>query len=159
MIADEGDLFDLTSGGDLAVAAQRLAAVPFYTRAAKKSDPPRRVRDGRVLSANGEKLLANLERAKAQPLWRVLVALSIRHVGPTAARALAGHFGSLDAIRAASADELAGGRGRRRGHRRGGAATGSRSTGTSRSSTSGPRPACGWPTSVDESTPDRRWPA
>jgi DNA ligase (NAD+) len=65
------------------------------------------VRDGRALSANGEKLLANLEQAKAQPLWRVLVALSIRHVGPTAARALAGAFGSIEAIRAASADELA----------------------------------------------------
>jgi DNA ligase (NAD+) len=37
----------------------------------------------------------------------VLVALSIRHVGPTAARALAGHFGSLAAIRAASPEELA----------------------------------------------------
>jgi DNA ligase (NAD+) len=107
-ITDEGDLFDLVSDGDLAAGAQRLAAVPFYTRAAKKGDPPELVRDGRVLSANGEKLIANLERAKSQPLWRVLVALSIRHVGPTAARALAAHFGSLAAIRAASRDELAG---------------------------------------------------
>jgi DNA ligase (NAD+) len=107
-ITDEGDLFDLAPGGDPAAGAQRLAEVPFYTRAAKKNDPPESVRDGRVLSANGEKLVANLERAKSQPLWRVLVALSIRHVGPTAARALAGHFGSLDAIRAASVDELAG---------------------------------------------------
>jgi DNA ligase (NAD+) len=46
--------------------------------------------------------------AKQQPLWRVLVALSIRHVGPTAARALAGHLGSMDAIRAASLEELSG---------------------------------------------------
>jgi DNA ligase (NAD+) len=61
-----------------------------------------------VLSANGAKLIANLATAKEQPLWRVLVALSIRHVGPTAARALAGHFGSMDAIRAASLDELSG---------------------------------------------------
>jgi DNA ligase (NAD+) len=107
-ITDEGDLFDLAPGNDPAAAAQRLSAVAFYTRAAKKNDPPERVSDGRVLSANGEKLLANLERAKAQPLWRVLVALSIRHVGPTAARALAAHFGSMQAIRAASTDELAG---------------------------------------------------
>jgi DNA ligase (NAD+) len=106
-IRDEGELFDLAAGGDLAAGAQRLAAVSFYTRTAKKSDPPDAVRDGRTLSANGEKLLANLEQAKSRPLWRVLVALSIRHVGPTAARALAGHFGSLDAIRSASADELA----------------------------------------------------
>jgi DNA ligase (NAD+) len=61
-----------------------------------------------VLSANGTRLVANLKQAKKQPLWRVLVALSIRHVGPTAARALAGHFGSMDAVRAASLDELAG---------------------------------------------------
>ncbi|NHB85760.1 hypothetical protein G7085_17445 [Tessaracoccus sp. HDW20] len=53
-------------------------------------------------------MLANLESVKEQPLWRVLVALSIRHVGPTAARSLAAHFGSLDAIRAAELDELAG---------------------------------------------------
>jgi DNA ligase (NAD+) len=65
------------------------------------------VRDGRVLSANGEKLVANLAQARTRPLWRVLVALSIRHVGPTAARALATHFGSLDAIRAASVEQLA----------------------------------------------------
>ena len=106
VITDEGDLFDLAPAGDPAAAARRLATVPFYTRAAKKTDAPELVHDGRTLSANGLKLLANLEQAKAQPLWRVLVALSIRHVGPTAARALAGHFGSLDAIRAASADEL-----------------------------------------------------
>lgn len=65
-----------------------------------------RKKDG-TLSANGHALLANLDTAKAQPLWRVLVALSIRHVGPTAARALATHFGRLDAIRDASIEELA----------------------------------------------------
>jgi DNA ligase (NAD+) len=59
------------------------------------------------LNATGEALLDNLEKAKSQPLWRVLVALSIRHVGPTAARALATLFGSLDAIEAASEAELA----------------------------------------------------
>jgi len=52
-------------------------------------------------------LLAELEKAKTQPLWRLLVALSIRHVGPVAARALANWFGSLDAIRSASREELA----------------------------------------------------
>jgi DNA ligase (NAD+) len=60
-----------------------------------------------VLSANGQRLVDNLGAAKEQPLWRVLVALSIRHVGPTAARALAEHFRSLDAVRQASAEELA----------------------------------------------------
>ena len=61
-----------------------------------------------MLSANGAKLIDNLVTAKGQSLWRVLVAISIRHVGPTAARALAGHFGSMDAIRAASLEELSG---------------------------------------------------
>ncbi len=52
-------------------------------------------------------LLANLEAAKTRDLWRLLVALSIRHVGPVAARALAAGFGSLDAIRAATIEDLA----------------------------------------------------
>ncbi|GAB4099145.1 NAD-dependent DNA ligase LigA [Sinomonas halotolerans] len=51
-------------------------------------------------SANTEKLFRELEKAKSQPLWRVLVALSIRHVGPTASRALATRYGSMDALRA-----------------------------------------------------------
>jgi DNA ligase (NAD+) len=58
-------------------------------------------------SAVAEKLLDELQKAKSKELWRFLVALSIRHVGPVAARALASYFGSLDAIRAASRDELA----------------------------------------------------
>jgi len=52
------------------------------------------------------KLLRNLEEVKTRPLWRFLTALSIRHVGPVAARALAAHFGSLDRIFAASEAEL-----------------------------------------------------
>ena len=58
-------------------------------------------------TATTEKLFSQLDLAKHRPLWRILVALSIRHVGPTAARALATEFGSLDAIRAASEAELA----------------------------------------------------
>ena len=110
VLEDEGDLFGLAPGPDRDTkpAVARLVTVPLYTRAAKKSDPEQDVVDGRVLSANGAKLIDNLAMAKQQPLWRVIVALSIRHVGPTAARALAGHFGSIDAIRAASLDELAG---------------------------------------------------
>lgn len=63
--------------------------------------------DGPQPSAAALKLLEELEKARTKPLWRLLVALSIRHVGPVAARALADWFGSLDAIRAASRDELA----------------------------------------------------
>ncbi|MEU7530671.1 NAD-dependent DNA ligase LigA [Saccharothrix sp. NPDC042600] len=84
---DEGDLFALT--------ARELAAVDLF-----------RTMSGE-LSANAVKLLDNLEAAKNRPLWRYLVALSIRHVGPTAARALAREFGSIERIKAASEEELA----------------------------------------------------
>jgi DNA ligase (NAD+) len=87
VVQDEGDLFSLD--------ADALRRVPLYTR-----------KDGE-LSANGVKLLDNLQTAKTRPLWRVLVALSIRHVGPTAARALAQSMGSMARIRTASAEELA----------------------------------------------------
>jgi len=86
VITDEGDLFTLGSG-DL------LRTELFKTKSGE-------------LSANGKRLLVNLHEAKSKPLWRVLVALSIRHVGPTAARALATEYGSLDAIMAASEEEL-----------------------------------------------------
>ena len=87
VVADEGDVFDLD-------ADQLLRVELFRTKAGE-------------LSANAQKLLDNLDSAKQRPLWRVLVALSIRHVGPTAARALAREFGSLDRIAQASEEELA----------------------------------------------------
>lgn len=87
VITDEGDLFDLNEDN-------LLRTELFNVK-------------GGVISANGKRLLANLDKAKQQPLWRVLVALSIRHVGPTAARALAGEFGSLEAIEAATEEQLA----------------------------------------------------
>ena len=71
-------------------------------RRARRSTPTRGSRRSRRSD-----LLANLEIAKTKDLWRYLVALSIRHVGPVAARALGAHFGSLGAIRAASREELA----------------------------------------------------
>ena len=58
-------------------------------------------------SKDADTLLAELEKAKTKPLWRLLVSLNIRHVGPVAARALADWFGSLDAIRAATPEDLA----------------------------------------------------
>ncbi len=110
-LLDSGVLVDPVLGGPcesmlFSLGEQEIARVPLYTRAAKKSDPADAVVDGRVLSANGQRLVDNLASAKDQPLWRVLVALSIRHVGPTAARALARHFGSMAAIRAASSEDL-----------------------------------------------------
>ena len=59
-----------------------------------------------ALAARGKLLLAELEKAKTQPLWRILVALSIRHLGPQASRTLAARFGSLSAIASASESEL-----------------------------------------------------
>lgn len=87
VITDEGDLFTLTEDD--------LLRTELFT-----------TKNG-ALSKNGQQLLANLDKAKTQPLWRVLVALSIRHVGPTAARALATAFASMDAIAAASTEQLA----------------------------------------------------
>src|SRR5260370_39349665 len=58
------------------------------------------------MTVNAAKLRHNLDEARRRPLWRILVALSIRHVGPTAARALALAFGSIDAITAASPEQL-----------------------------------------------------
>ncbi|WP_203337839.1 NAD-dependent DNA ligase LigA [Nocardioides limicola] len=94
VIADEGDVFDLTE--------EKLLRTELFTRAPKKDEGP-----DRVLNANGRRLLDSLATRREVPLWRVLVALSIRHVGPIAARLLADEFGSMDAIRAASVEQLA----------------------------------------------------
>ncbi|GAB3907588.1 NAD-dependent DNA ligase LigA [Kibdelosporangium lantanae] len=83
----EADLFDLD--------AEKLKQVELFRTIAGE------------LSANGTKLVSNLESAKERPLWRVLVSLSIRHVGPTAARALAIEFGTLDRLFEATDEELA----------------------------------------------------
>ena len=79
------------------------AATPAERRAAGVRKDHRLVEP----SKDAETFLAELERAKTKPLWRLLVSLNIRHVGPVASRALADWFGSLDAIRAASVEELA----------------------------------------------------
>jgi DNA ligase (NAD+) len=87
VIADEGDLFGLDEDA--------LRRSEFFVN-----------KDG-SLGSNAVKLLEHLAEAKTRPLWRVLVALSIRHVGPTAAQALARQFGSVDAMREAGTEELA----------------------------------------------------
>ena len=109
VLGSEAGLFDLAADHLAGVqvwrrrkragAEQPPALEPFfYTKATpKKPAVPRE---------NTHKLLAELEKSKSQPLWRVLVALSIRHVGPTAARALAEHFRTLPAIEGASVEEL-----------------------------------------------------
>ena len=87
IITDEADIFNLSE--------KSLMKSQFFLK-----------KDG-TAGKNLEKLLAALEEAKRRPLWRTLVALSIRHVGPTAAQALATNFGSMDAIAKASVTELA----------------------------------------------------
>ena len=91
VLSDEAALFGLTESDVL--------RSEFFTKTAK---------DGSVvLNANAVKMLESLEAAKRRNLWRYLCALSIRHVGPTAAQALAREFRSMDAIRAASVEQLA----------------------------------------------------
>lgn len=87
LITDESDLFALTE--------KDLEKSNFFLK-----------KDG-TLGANATKFLTALNEAKSEPLWRVIVALSIRHVGPIAAKALAKNFGSIDAISQASEEALA----------------------------------------------------
>lgn len=55
---------------------------------------------------NTRKMLEEIDKAKQADLWRVLVALSIRRLGPPTARLIASAMGSLDAISKASVDDL-----------------------------------------------------
>ena len=87
IVTDEGDVFSLT--------ADDLLRSEFF-----------RNKDG-SLSANGTQFLQNLDKAKTRDLWRVIVSLSIRHVGPTASRELARAFRDLDRIATADEEELA----------------------------------------------------
>ena len=93
LVADEGDLFLLTPAD--------LLRCPFFTR------EPGRGEEGLQLSENAKAMLANLDQARHQPLWRVIVALSIRHVGGPTAQALARQFPSIESLSSASVEELA----------------------------------------------------
>lgn len=111
VLTDEGDLFTLTPEKlehvkvwrtrKIKDEVQPAALTPYFWTAPTKTNPQSRP------TATTLKLMEELEKAKEQPLWRVLVALSIRHVGPSAARALAAKFHSIEAIKAASVEELA----------------------------------------------------
>ncbi len=93
ILSDEGELFNLTK--------EDLIVSEYFTRAALKGE------SSRQLNKNGEELLSQLNAAKTRPLWRILVALSIRHVGPTAAQALAREFRTLENIANAKSETLA----------------------------------------------------
>lgn len=86
-------------GTDSASTRDRRELVPYFWTAPDKNGLSRP-------TATTDKLITELDRSKSQPLWRFIVALSIRHVGPTAARALAARYGNLEAIAQASAEEL-----------------------------------------------------
>jgi DNA ligase (NAD+) len=108
-LASEADLFDLTLEKLLPIKTLVLDADTGLPKHDANGDPKVvdffAKKDGSAAEV-AHKLLANLEDAKRKPLWRILVSLSIRHVGPVAARALSDHFGSLKAIFAASLEEL-----------------------------------------------------
>lgn len=88
IITDEGDLFALT--------AADLQRSDFFVKGAD-----------RELAENGRLLLAQIDQARGKPLWRVISALSIRHVGPPTAQALARAIPDLTRLRVATADEVA----------------------------------------------------
>ena len=108
-LRSEADLFDLTLDKLLPIKSLVLDADTGLPKHDANGDPKVvdffAKKDGSAAEV-AHKLLANLEDAKRKPLWRILVSLSIRHVGPVAARALCDHFGSLSAIFAASLEEL-----------------------------------------------------
>ncbi len=118
VLAGEAGLFDLTAEDlrDVVVYQPvRRRGVPtgdwrlarfFWSKETYDKDGA--VRRATAPGKNATAMLTQLQAAKAQPLWRVLVALSVRHVGPTAARALAARFRSLQVLRAAGAEELSG---------------------------------------------------
>ncbi len=110
-LTTEAALFDLTpqSLADVRIRREKRSKgvgtgdfelVPYFWSKGTAKTPSKP-------TATTEKLFRELEKAKTQPLWRVLVALSIRHVGPRASRALAQAFGTMDAIRQASEEDLA----------------------------------------------------
>jgi len=94
LVTDEGDLFSLTEDD--------LLKSPFFTRAGKGGEP------AEVLSANGTRLLSELEAAKTKPFARFLVALSIRHIGKGVAPDVAAVFPDIDSLESATDEELSG---------------------------------------------------
>jgi DNA ligase (NAD+) len=110
-LLDEGDLFDLT--------VEQLLPIKAYVLDQDSGLPKRDPKTGEekivTIFANqqGEPkknavaMLENIAAAKARPLARILTGLSIRHVGPVAAEALAREFRSIDRIEQAGEEELA----------------------------------------------------
>ncbi|KOG64462.1 NAD-dependent DNA ligase LigA, partial [Streptomyces varsoviensis] len=110
-LKDEGDLFDLT--------VEELLPIKSYVLDPDSGLPKRDPETGEekivtfFANQKGEpkkntlSMLENIQAAKERPLARIITGLSIRHVGPVAAEALAREFRSLDRIAEASEEELA----------------------------------------------------
>ncbi|MEU4828091.1 NAD-dependent DNA ligase LigA [Actinomadura citrea] len=110
-VKNEGDLFHITVDQLLPIRSLVLDQRTGTTKTDPKTGEPKVVsffanKEGEP-KKTVEILFEELEKAKRQPLWRVLVALSIRHVGPSAAQDLAREMRSLDAIAEATEEELA----------------------------------------------------
>ena len=117
VLSGEASLFDLTEDDLREVFVWRPISrrgVPtgdwrlsrfFWTKQTYDADG--RVKKATAPGKNATAMLSQLREARNRPLWRILVALSVRHVGPTAARALATRFRSLDALCHAEITELA----------------------------------------------------
>ncbi len=114
-LAEAGSAEATAAADDSEAEAEAPAANP--TRAALVHsiadiyDPAKVNRDTlltleRVGEKTADALLAQIEGSKKQPLQRVLLGLGIRHVGERTAQALAQEFGSMDALIAASEEEL-----------------------------------------------------
>ncbi|MEV7618056.1 NAD-dependent DNA ligase LigA [Streptomyces sp. NPDC089799] len=110
-MANEGDLFDLT--------LEQLLPITSYVRDQDSGQPKIDPKTGepKVVTffankqgeakSNTVAMLANIEEAKSRPLARIINGLSIRHVGPVAAAALAREFRSIERIEQATEEELA----------------------------------------------------
>ena len=110
-VKSEADLFTLTLEKLLPIKSRVVdadtGAAKLDAKGKEKVVEYFRKADGSA-AAVATKLLEELEKAKSQPAWRVLVSLSIRHVGPVAARSLMNTFGSIEKIFDASEEQLAG---------------------------------------------------
>jgi DNA ligase (NAD+) len=106
VLTSEAQLFELTPDALAHVTTsaydektQSCFDIPFFWTKAGDKEPSKQKKTTEIL-------FEQLEYAKQQPLWRVIVALSIRNVGPVAARALASEFGSVSAIASATRERL-----------------------------------------------------
>ncbi|MFT4147697.1 MAG: NAD-dependent DNA ligase LigA [Micrococcaceae bacterium] len=105
VLTSEAGIFALTIDDLEKIRVERkdtegnIKLVPYFWR----TDPKTKEY---IPTKNAVKLIEELEKAKEKPLWRALVALSIRHVGPKAARELAAHYGSIEKIRSATFENL-----------------------------------------------------